>query len=349
MRLAATGLGAAFLFLSAACVTHAPALPGPEIEPRITALQREVLAALTGETDIRPGVKITNRFTIENKREARTYLAAQLSRIGLTPQRQSYGTESENVYAILSCGRPGAEAVVFGAHYDSVRVAPGANDDGTGVVAVLATARELAKTKGRTRDLIFVFFDEEERGLVGSRNFAQMLKDQNRLVHSVHTIDQAGWDGNGNRAIELELPYDGAVALYKRAAAALGMTMPIWETTETGSDHSSFRRLGFKAIGITEEYRHNDTTPFIHKAGDTLATINFPYLASTTRLMIQVMTQLANDCPPSVARSAGSACSCRARRPRGSGSSRGSCCPAPGRATGTRAPSATAAVRAAWS
>ncbi len=269
--------------------------------------------------------------------------------LGLVQLALSAMTALVIVYAILSCGRPGAEAVVFGAHYDSVRVAPGANDDGTGVVAVLATARELAKTKGRTRDLIFVFFDEEERGLVGSRNFAQMLKDQNRLIHSVHTIDQAGWDGNGNRAIELELPYDGAVALYKRAAAALGMTMPIWETTETGSDHSSFRRLGFKAIGITEEYRHNDTTPFIHKAGDTLATINFPYLASTTRLMIQVMTQLANDCPPSVARSAGSACSCRARRPRGSGSSRGSCCPAPGRATGTRAPSATAAVRAAWS
>jgi len=281
------------LLAATACIAHPPALPGPEIEPRITALQREVLAALTGETDIRPGVKIPNRFALENKREVRAYLAAQLARIGLAPQRQSYGTDSENVYAVLACGRAGAETVVFGAHYDSVRVAPGANDDGTGVVAVLATARELARVKGRTRDIIFVFFDEEERGLVGSRNFAQMLKDQNRPIHSVHTIDQAGWDENGNRAIELELPYDGAVDLYRRAAAALGMTMPIWETTETGSDHSSFRRLGFKAVGITEEYRHKDTTPFIHKAGDTFATINWPYLASTTRLMIQVMTQLA--------------------------------------------------------
>lgn len=293
MRPSSRLLGAAILLVTAACGTHPPALPGPDIEPRVIALQRAVLAALTGETEIRPGVKITNRFTIENKREARTYLAAQLTRIGLTPQRQPYGTDSENIYAVLACGRPGAEAVVFGAHYDSVRVAPGANDDGTGVAAVLATARELAKTKGRTRDLIFAFFDEEERGLVGSRNFAQMLKDQNRPIHSVHTIDQAGWDENGNRAIELELPYDGAVDLYKHAAAALGMTMPIWETTEAGSDHSSFRRLGFRAIGITEEYRHKDTTPFIHKAGDTLSTINFSYLASTTRLMIQVMTQLA--------------------------------------------------------
>lgn len=281
------------LLLASACAPTPPALPGPEIEPRITAYQREVLGALTGETEIKPGLKLANRFAIENKREARTYIAAQLTQIGLTPQRQPYGTESENVYAILSCGQAGAETVVFGSHYDSVRVAPGANDDGTGVVAVLATARELAKTKNRTRDIIFAFFDEEERGLVGSKNFAQMLKDKNTVVHSVHTIDQAGWDENRNRALELELPYDGAVDLYKQAAAALKMTMPLWETTETGSDHSSFRKLGFKAIGVTEEYRHKDTTPFIHKAGDTFATINWPYLAATTRLMIQVMQLLA--------------------------------------------------------
>jgi hypothetical protein len=279
--------------VAAACAHSAPALPGPELEAGITAYQREVLGALSGATEIRPGVKLANRMEIANKREARTYLAAQLKRIGLTPQRQPYGTESENTYAVLSCGHPGAGTVVFGAHYDSVRAAPGANDDGTGVVAVLATARDLVKTKGRTRDLIFAFFDEEERGLVGSRNFAQMLKDQNRKIDSVHTIDQVGWDQNANRAIELEIPYEGAVDVYKQAAAALGMTIPIWETPETGSDHVSFRRLGYKAIGITEEYRHKDTTPFIHRAGDTFATINWPYLASTTRLMIQVMRTLA--------------------------------------------------------
>lgn len=283
------------LLALAACSTKPPALPGPETEERITAYQQEVLGALTGDSEIRPGVTLANRQTIENKREARTYLAAQLKRIGLKPLRQPYGTESENVYGVLSCGKPGAETVVFGAHYDTVRVGPGANDDGTGVVAVLATARELAHMKGRTRDIMFVFFDEEERGLLGSKNFAQMLKDQNLAVHSVHTIDQAGWDANMNRAIELELPYAGAVDLYKQAAAALKMTMPIWETTEPGSDHSSFRKLGFNAIGITEEYRHKDTTPFIHKAGDTFATINWPYLAATTRLMIEVMTILVRE------------------------------------------------------
>lgn len=277
-----------------ACAPHAsPALTNPP--ETLTAFQQRVLAALSGETEIAPGVKLANRFTIENKNAARDYLAATLTGLGLTPQRQPYGTESENVYAELKSGRPGADAIVIGAHYDSVRVAPGANDDGTGVVAVLGVARALMRAKPAAHDVIFVFFDEEERGLVGSRHFAQMLKDSGRAVHSVHTIDQVGWDSNHNRAIELEIPFDGAVELYTAAAARLKMDIPIYTTPETGSDHVSFRRLGFKAVGITEEYRHKDTTPFIHKAGDTYATVDFDYLASCTRLVAEVMRALTQE------------------------------------------------------
>jgi hypothetical protein len=260
----------------------------------MTALQREIVGKLAGHDDIRPGVRIPNRFAIENKREARDYLAAVLTRFGLAPQKQDYSADGENLYAVLSCGTPSAEAVILGAHYDSVRVAPGANDDATGVAAVAAVAQALAAAKPATRDLIVVFFDEEERGLVGARNFAQMLEAQRRPVHSVHTIDQMGWDQNGNRAIELELPYDGGVELYEHAAGVLGMHIQMYTTQETGSDHQAFRRLGFQALGITEEYHHGDTTPYYHRAGDTYETVNFDYLASTTRLLVEVMRELTH-------------------------------------------------------
>ena len=216
-----------------------------------------------------------------------------LAGFGLEPKSQAYSPEGENVYAILACGRPGAELVVVGAHYDTARQSPGANDDATGVAAVAAVASQLVRVKHRTRDVAFVFFDEEERGLRGSRAFAQWLKDEKRPVHSVHTIDQMGWDQDGDRAIELELPYDGARDLYAAAAAALGLRIELLVTTEAGSDHSAFRRLGFKAVGVTEEYRNKDTTPFIHRPGDTTATVSFAYLASTTRLMAKVVEMLA--------------------------------------------------------
>ena len=258
-----------------------------------TDLQRDVIAKLSGAKEIRPGVTLADRATIQNRQEARTYLIATLASFGLEAKRHAYGEAGgENIYAVLSSGRPDAEVVVLGAHYDSVPSAPGANDDGTGVAAVMAIARTMTKVKPLVRDLYIVFFDQEERGLLGSRAFAQMLKDGNRKVVGVHTIDQVGWDSNHNRAIELELPYDGAVALYETAAKSLGMDVPLYTTTETGSDHQSFRRLGFPAIGVTEEYRHNDTTPYIHKPGDTFETIDFDYLASCTKIVSEVIKGL---------------------------------------------------------
>jgi hypothetical protein len=281
--------------LTCACAARRP----PAFNaPAATALQKSIVFALAGASQIRPGVNLANRSTPENKKEARAYLADLLKRFGLAPRSQAYSAEGENVYALLACGRPSADLIVLGAHYDSVRNAPGANDNATGVAAVAAVAQHLTRIKGpRARDIMFVFFDEEERGLRGSRAFAQMLQDEHRAVHSVHTIDQMGWDQDGDRAIELELPYEGAVDLYHAAARALAMDLVIHTTTEAGSDHSAFRRLGFRAVGITEEYRNHDTTPFIHKPGDTADTVNFEYLASTTRLLARVMETLATERP----------------------------------------------------
>lgn len=264
--------------------------PGPADSPAADtmSMQKEIVSMLSGQSEIRSGVRLANRSAIENRKEARDYLEALLRRLGLSPRRQAYGTEGENIFALIACGKPSAEAIVFGAHYDSARNSPGANDDATGVAAVAGIAREVSRLKKRTRDVIIVFFDEEERGLRGSRAFAQLLSDEKRAIHSVHTIDQMGWDKDGDRAIELELPYPGAEETYRKADEALKNRIPILITPEAGSDHSAFRRLGYKAIGITEEYRNKDTTPFIHRPGDVYDTVDFDYLASTTRLLVEV-------------------------------------------------------------
>ncbi len=276
-----------------ASVAGAPQRPAEPNSPAgVVALQQEIVSKLSGAGEIRPGIRLANRSSIENRQEARAFLSELFQRLGLDPKRQAYGVEGENIFAILSCGKPAAEAVVIGAHYDTARTSPGANDNASGVAAVAAVAQQMKRVRKRTRDVMFVFFDEEERGLRGSRAFAQLLKDEGRTVHSVHTIDQMGWDQDGDRAIELEVPYDGAQALYASAAKALKMNITIHITKETGSDHSAFRRLGFKAVGITEEYRNKDTTPFIHRPGDTYETMNFDYLASTTRLMAKVVEML---------------------------------------------------------
>lgn len=289
------------LVIAAAC---GPGRPASAVRPAVdmAALQKDIIAKLAGAVEIAPGVKLANRFAPENKRAARTYLETLWTSLGLEVQRQDYSAEGENLYAIVKATAaltasapptgPG-EFVILGAHYDSARNSPGANDNATGVALITAAAAEIVRLEPRTRSFIFILFDEEERGLRGSRAFAQKAKDDGLVIHSVHTADQVGWDQDKDRTVELEIPYEGAFGLYEVQAKSMTPPIPLLTTKEAGSDHSAFRRLGFKAVGITEEYRNKDTTPHIHKPTDTAETVDFAYLADTTALVVRVMKALA--------------------------------------------------------
>jgi hypothetical protein len=258
----------------------------------ITPYQSDIVSRLAGQTEISAGVKLTNRATATNRQAARDYMKTLFQDLALTPVDHAYGTGT-NVFATLPSTTGGTQSVVLGAHYDSVMVSPGANDNATGVAVVFAAARYAVKLPCRSKSLIFVLFDEEELGLIGSKQFATKLKNDATPVHSVHTIDQMGWDSDGDRAIELELPDTGLRELYQAAVTTLGVSIPLTPTTTASTDHSSFRPT-FLAIGLTEEYatKPSDTTPYYHKAGDTFDTVNFDYLLSTTVIVNQVVADL---------------------------------------------------------
>ena len=259
----------------------------------VAANLRDIVARLSGESPI-DGVNVLRHRASETEREAvRVYLIQILNAAGLIGQRQTYATGT-NVFADLPT-TTGADQpyVIFGAHYDGVSAGPGANDNATGVAAVLAVAEHVARLTQRSKNFTFVLFDEEETGLRGSASFAARLVSQGRTVHSAHTIDQMGWDADGDRAIELEMPDPVLQSYYQQVVKAGGFKIPLEITDTTSTDHDSFRARGFPAIGITEEFRNNDTTPYYHKAGDTYATVNFDYLDSTVGFMKYLMADLA--------------------------------------------------------
>lgn len=276
----------------------------------LTPIQKELLAKLTGHTAIeleaefgngertlvrKEKLKLSDRYTVFGRKASADFLYDSLSRIGLKPERHSYKTSKEgaNIYAIIPATVVSDEYVVLGAHYDSVKGSPGANDNASGTTLVYGVAFKLAKLKVRKRNFIIVFFDQEEGGLVGSRAFAKKLKSDGFNLHSAHTVDQMGWDEDGDRAIELELPTPELEALYRAEAKKLSII--VHKTRVPSTDHTAFREIGFNAIGVTEEYRNNDTTPHYHKTTDTYQTIDFRYLASTTRLVFNVMKSLAEN------------------------------------------------------
>ncbi len=114
----------------------------------------------------------------------RDYLIQELQQLGVETQVQRTGITNlleiyagpygagtvENVMARLR-GTASTGAVLLMAHYDSVATAPGATDDGSGVVTLLETLRALKSGPPLRNDVIFLFTDGEELAEVGSQGF----------------------------------------------------------------------------------------------------------------------------------------------------------------------------------
>lgn len=264
--------------------------------------QKEIVSTLAGESEIYKDFILKSRYTIKERKAVRLFLKEKIKNLSLEikehpytfknldPEKSPEFFEGKNIYTILPATTNSKQYVILGAHFDSVKDCPGANDNATGVAMVYSVARKLQSIKKRDKNVIIVFFDQEELDLIGSRAFAQFIQKKNLDIHSVHTIDQMGWDKDGDRAIELELPTDVLKEKYIRQAQKLNI--PVFVTDVGATDHQAFRELDFNAIGITEEYKNDDTTPFYHLSGDTYETVNFEYLASTTELVFRVFEDL---------------------------------------------------------
>jgi hypothetical protein len=265
--------------------------PGPPLDqPWITPMQTDLIARLTGEAELAPGVTLADRATARNRQLAREHIAAAWRELGITPQLHDYGTGT-NLHARLESTTGNEQQVVLGAHLDTVSGSPGANDNATGVAVVHAVGRYLKQLGCRSRAVTLVLFDEEEVGLIGSKQFARKLADERAAVHSVHSVDQVGWDRDGDRMVELERPDSGLFELYDSAVRALAADIPLTITRTGGSDHASFRPT-FPAVGVTEGYRSGDTSPHRHKPTDRQGTVDLGYLRSTTLLVGRVLAEL---------------------------------------------------------
>ena len=275
-----------------------------KVENELIDKQKALVAAFTGADDISDTWSIYRRWDQTEKALSRAYLAKAFGNIDLIVREHQYTTNlpeyndmsrhnpytGTNLYVELPATTASTEFIILGAHYDSVKESPGASDNATGCALVLGVAQLINKQAVRNKNLIFVFFDQEETGHAGSYAFIQFIEEEGRKIHSVHTADQVGWDQDGDCNIELELPTPELRSLYKKYTDRFGVTL--YTTDVTSSDHKEWREAGYPAVGITEEYMHCDTSPHHHEPTDTFDTVNFEYLAFVTFLVQQALKDL---------------------------------------------------------
>lgn len=151
----------------------------------------------------------------------RDYILKQLKSMGLDPQTQRvsavasiekdgppyWAGSAENIMVRLAGTNP-TGTILWMAHYDSVPTAPGANDDGSGVVVLLETLRDLQTSISPRNTMIFLFSGGEEAGSIGAEAFARE-HPWAKTVRLAMNSDMAG--SCGPAVVGLESPHSGWV------------------------------------------------------------------------------------------------------------------------------------------
>ncbi|HMJ11064.1 MAG TPA: M20/M25/M40 family metallo-hydrolase [Polyangiaceae bacterium] len=114
-----------------------------------------------------------------------------LESAGYSVERQEYGS-GVNVLGTKAAPNAKPERVVVSAHYDHIPACDGADDNASGVAALLEIARVLGQSRFE-RTLVVACWDEEERGLLGSRAYAERARARSERVVAAYSLDAIGF------------------------------------------------------------------------------------------------------------------------------------------------------------
>lgn len=202
---------------------------------------------------------------------ARAHLAARLTALGFAWREVTFpiasrtgallkrwGGDSAATGVNLVAWRRGADstgpAVALMAHYDGVGGSPAAADDAFGVAAALEVARAIPRESQR-RDLIVIFTDAEELGLVGAQSFFARGSSADPLADRIGVLINLESRGGGGLASMFQTNVDnGAImALYRdavRRPLANSVAVSIYERLPNGTDFTPALERGVRGFNI---------------------------------------------------------------------------------------------------
>ncbi len=271
------------------------------------------------------GGKIGERHVWCNDRlnQAADYIQSVLIGLGYRVSTQEFQVEAGTVRNI-EAERKGSsvpeEIIIIGAHYDSVIGSPGANDNASGIAAVIEIARLLADKK-LSRTLRFVAFVNEEPPFfeteqMGSRVYAARSHQRKENIAAMLSLETIGYysDDAGSQKYPFPFRYfypnignfigfvsnlssgkllRQVIASFRKHTAfpSEGVAAPGWLTGIGWSDHAAFWQEGYPAIMIT------DTAPFryqhYHTRHDTPDQLDYDRMARVVSGISRVAAEMA--------------------------------------------------------
>jgi Zn-dependent M28 family amino/carboxypeptidase len=288
--------------------SHAGALPAlTEHEKTLAARLRIHVHALAGKernTDLATPAR---------------YIAQAFESHGLAAQTQDFPSGGRTV-SNVEVASPAKSFIVVGAHYDTVPGSPGADDNASGVAALIELAGLLGKEGLPIR---FVAFANEELPYfmgpeMGSWNSARRARDRGETVRAMLSLEMLGYYRDEPRSQRYPPPLGllypdrgnfiafvgdlGARSLVRKSVAAFrkhasfpseGVAAPSFVPGVTWSDHWSFRNHGFPAIMVTDTAFNR--YPHYHLPTDTPEKLDYERLARVTLGLAATLRALAGD------------------------------------------------------
>ncbi len=187
------------------------------------------------------------------------------------------------------------DVYILGAHYDSVN-SPGADDNASGTAGMMEAARVLSQYEFEAT-LIFIGFDREEQGLIGSGAYAQDHKDDDIL--GMISMDMISYNNSGSDMARI-YGRDSSAPLKESLADAISLYGNELSSVDSGvigrSDHEPFQDEGFQAC-LLIEYDVWDN-PNYHSSNDSVDMQNYIDYAFATNMVRSAVGFLATSAVP---------------------------------------------------
>jgi hypothetical protein len=284
------------------------------VPPSLTDGERSLAERLREHVQV-IALKPHHRWAPVELEAVATYIEDRLRASGYAVQREEFkaaGAVVRNLYVEVRGTRQPEEIVLVGAHYDSAPGAPGANDNGSGVAAVLELARAFRGWRPARTWRLALFVNEEppffRTSDMGSAVHARNARRRGERIVAMYSIETIGYFSDVPGSQHYSFPFNSfypergnflgfvgnlasrslahqTIATFRAEAQfpSEGLAAPAWVPGVDWSDQMWFWREGYAAVMITDTafFRY----PHYHTPQDTPDKLDYERLARVVQAL----------------------------------------------------------------
>lgn len=233
--------------------------------------------------------------------DAGKFLYQEFQYMGLSVRYQNWSYSKtfygSNIEATLPGSDPESDCIfIVHAHYDTTPGSVGADDDASGVAAVLAAAHIMNKYSFN-HTIRFIAFPGEEQGLFGSYYYAEEAYRNGDHIIGALNADAIAYATNEINASKVDVyQNDDSVWLTNHTAdisqvysEEINLEVVPYDYMWGSSDQARFWQFGYDAIW----YFENEPSPYLNTPHDDLEYCNITYITRVSRLILATLADLA--------------------------------------------------------